>query len=65
MRSTETETVATLDDMPKNVWTLYFTQGQGVNIKDNLLNKDNTSTMKLAKHGKRSSGKMIRHIKIR
>ena len=65
MSSTETETLVISDGMPKNMWTLYFTQGQGVNIKDNLLNKDNTSTMKLTKNGKRSSGKMTRHIKIR
>ena len=34
-------------------------------MSNNLLNEDNTSTMKLAKNGKRSSGKMTRHIKIR
>ena len=65
MSSTETETVAISDGMPKNMWTLYFIEGQGWNVKDNLLNEDNTSTMKLAKNGKRSSGKMTRHIKIR
>ena len=65
MSLTETDTVAISDGMPKNMWTLYFTQEQGYYIKDNLLNKDNTSTMKLAKNGKRSSEKMTGHIKIR
>ena len=65
MSSTEMETVVISDGMPKNMWTLYFIKGQGWGVNDNLLNKDNTSTMKLAKNGKRSSGKMTRHIKIR
>ena len=65
MSSTEAKTVAISDVMPKNMWTLYFIEGQGWGVKDNLLNEDNTSTMKLAKNGKRSSGKMTRHSKIR
>ena len=47
------------------MWTLYFIGGQGWNVNDNLLNEDNTSTMRLVKNGKRSSEKMTRHIKIR
>ena len=65
LSSTETETVAISDGMPKNMWCLYFTEAQSWDVSDNLLNQDNTSTMKLAKNGKRSSGKMTRHIKIR
>ena len=57
--------MALSDDMLKNMWTLYFIEGQGWNVKDNLLNKDNTSTTRLAKNEKRSNGKMTRHIKIR
>ena len=45
MSSTQTEMVAILDDMPKNIMCLYFTKAQGVNIKDNLLHKDNASTI--------------------
>ena len=52
LTETETETVAISDGMPKNMWTLYFFEGQGWGGKDNLLNEDNTSTMKLAKNGK-------------
>ena len=65
MSSTETETVAISDGMLKDIWTLYITEEQGVKIEDNLLNKDNISTMKLAKNEKRLSGKMTKHIKIR
>ena len=65
LSSTETETVATLDGMPKNMWCLYFNKAQSWEVTDNLLNKDNTSTTKLAKNGKQSSGKMTKHIKIR
>ena len=62
---TETETVVISVGMPENMWTLYFIKGQGQNVKDSLLNEDNTSTMKLTKNGKRSSGKMTQYIKIR
>mmetsp|Transcript_51838 Transcript_51838/g.58801 ORF Transcript_51838/g.58801 Transcript_51838/m.58801 type:complete len:314 (+) Transcript_51838:3-944(+) len=65
LSSTETETIAISDGMPRNMWCLYFTEAQDWDVTDNLLNEDNTSTMKLAKHGKRSSGKQTRHIKIR
>ena len=50
--------------MPKNIWCLYFTRAQGRAVKDNLLNEDNTSTIWLAKNGKRSSGKQTKHINI-
>ena len=63
--STETNTVVISDGMPKNMWVLYFTIAQGKEVKDNLLNEGNTSAISLAKNGKRSSGKMTKHIKIR
>ena len=34
-------------------------------MKDNIVYQDNQSAMKLAKNGKRSSGKQTRHINIR
>ena len=61
---TETETVAILDGMPKNMLARYFIRNQDWHIKNNLLNEYNTSTMKQAKNGNRSSGKMTRHIHI-
>ena len=64
LSSTETETVAISDGMPKNIWCLYFTRAQGRAVKDNLLNEDNTSTIQLIKNGKRSSGKQTKHINI-
>ena len=44
---------------------MYFTKAQGREFKGNLLNEDNTSTIRLAKNGKRSSGKQTKHINIR
>ena len=65
LSSTETELVGISDGMPKNMWVLYFTEAQGRIVKDNILNEDNTSCIRLAKNGKRSSGNMTKHIKIR
>ena len=65
MSSKETETVAISDVMPKNIWVLYLTRAQGKEVKDKLLNEDNNSAIRLANNGKRSSGKMTKHIEIR
>ena len=65
LSSTETEIVGISDSMPKNMWVLYFTKAQGRQVNDNILNEDNTSAIRLAKNGKRSSEKMTQHIKIR
>lgn len=64
---TELKTVAISNGnvIPKSMWALYFIRAQGWKVKDNLLNKDITSTISLAKNGNISSGKMIKHIKIR
>ena len=65
MSSTETETVAISDGMTKNMWVLYFTRAEVKEMKHKLLNEDNTSAISLENNGKRSSGKMTKHIKIR
>ena len=46
---TKPKTILIPDGMPKNLWTQYFIEAQGKISKDNLLNKDNTRTIKLAK----------------
>ena len=55
-------TVEISDGMPKNMLVLYLTRAQGKEVKDNLLNKDNTSAIILEKNGKRSSIKITKHI---
>ena len=63
--STESEFVGVDDEMSQVVWTRYFLEAQGYNVKDNIVYQDNQSAIKLAKNGKRSSGKRTRHINIR
>ena len=49
MSQTETKTVTISDGMPKNMCIQYCTEAQRKIIKDNLLNKNNTSTMSSTK----------------
>jgi hypothetical protein len=63
--STETELVSFDDGMPQNLWALYFTKHQGRFLNDNIAYQDNTSTMRMEKNGKMSTGKMTKHINIR
>ena len=42
MSSTEIETVAISDGMPKNMWVSNFRRAQGQEVNNNLLNEDNT-----------------------
>jgi hypothetical protein len=43
----------------------YFLTAQGYHVNNNIIYQDNQSTIKLAKNGKRSSGKQTHHINIR
>ena len=63
--STETELIALHDILRQVIWTRYFMEAQGHEIRKNIVYQDNTSTMLLSKNGKRSSGKQTRHIGIR
>jgi hypothetical protein len=64
--STETELVAFDDDgMPQHLWALYFTKHQGRFLNGNISYQDNTSTIRMEKNGKMSTGKMTKHINIR
>ena len=47
------------------LWTCYFIEAQDYPIKENILNQDNQSTIKLATNGPKSAGKRSRHLDIR
>jgi len=55
--STKAEFVGVDDEMSQVVWTRHFLEAQGYHVKDNIVYQDNQSARKLAKNGKRSSGK--------
>ena len=62
---TEAELVAVDDLMPQILWTRMFLEGQGLKVKDNIINQDNQSAIKLENNGRAFSGKQTRHINIR
>ena len=47
------------------IWTRYFLQAQGYDIKSNILFQDNQSAMLLEQNGKYSSSQRTRHVNIR
>lgn len=63
--STEGELIAVNDVMPQVLWTRYFLEAQGYEVKDSIIYQDNQSAILLEKNGKASSGKRTRHINIR
>ena len=63
--STEAELISANDYMPQVIWTRYFLECQGYEIKDSVVLQDNQSAMLLEKNGKGSSSKRTRHINIR
>ena len=63
--STEGELVSTDDVISKVMWTKLFLEAQGFTIKENIIHRDNQSTMKLEQNGKTSSGKRTRHFNIK
>ncbi|KAI2499082.1 Reverse transcriptase (RNA-dependent DNA polymerase) [Fragilaria crotonensis] len=63
--STESELVSVHDIMPQVLWTRYFLEAQGYDVKDSVIHQDNKSTILLAENGKASSSKRTRHINIR
>ena len=63
--STEAELVGADDVMPQLLWTRYFLEAQGYEVRANVLYQDNQSAMLLEKNGRASSGKRTRHINIR
>ena len=64
-RSTcEAELVGADDASTKILWTKYFLEAQGYEVRENILYQDNKSTILLLKNGKASSGKQTRAINI-
>ena len=63
--STEAELQGLDDIITKVLWTRRFLEAQGFIVKLNIIFQDNTSTMKLAKNAKASSGKRTRHFDIK
>jgi hypothetical protein len=63
--STEAELIGVDDRISKILWAKRFIEYQGFKIKLNIIYQDNTSTMKLEKNGKASSGKRTRHFDIK
>eukprot|EP00957_Ditylum_brightwellii_P110520 8430626-Ditylum_brightwellii.AAC.1 len=43
--STEAELVGVNDVMPQILWTRYFLEAQGIEVKDNVVYQDNQSSM--------------------
>ena len=63
--STEAELVAIDDGMASLLWTKYFLEAQGHNVKQCVVLQDNESAIKLENNGQKSMGQRSRHINIR
>ena len=63
--STEAEVVAVDDGIGPMLWTHYFLEEQGYDVKDNVLLQDNQSAIKLESNGRASAGKRCCHTNIR
>jgi hypothetical protein len=63
--STEAELISFDDIASKVLWTKLFLEEQGYQVKENIVYRDNQSTMKLEINGKESSSKRTRHFNIK
>jgi hypothetical protein len=63
--STEAEIIGVDDKIAKCLWMKRFLEWQGFKIRLNIVYQDNTSSIKLEKNGKESSGKRTRHFDIK
>ena len=63
--STEAELVSVDDVISKVIWTKAFLESQGYPVTDNIIHRDNQSSMKLEQNGKQSCGKRTRHFNIK
>ena len=63
--STEAELVSIDVVISKIMWTRLFLEAQGYQIRENLVYRDNQSSMKLETNGKLSSSKRARHFNIK
>jgi hypothetical protein len=55
--STEAELVGASDYLPNTIWTKYFLEAQGYEIKKNIYNQDNQSAIRLEKMGRNRKDK--------
>jgi hypothetical protein len=62
--STESKMVAVNNTITKLLWTKKFIEAQGHKVQVNIEYQDNTSAMKLERHGKAGSGKRACHFDI-
>ena len=63
--STEAELIGTDDVLSTILWTEKFMNCQGLGMRQNIVFRDNTSTMKLEENGRMSAGKRTRHFDIK
>jgi hypothetical protein len=63
--STESELIGVDDQISRVLWTKRFLEWLEFAVKLNIIYQDNTSTMKLGRNGKESSGKRTRHFDIK
>jgi hypothetical protein len=61
--SGESKLICLYDRIGDVLWTRHFLEAQGYNIKTNIVNQDNMSTLSLAKNSYVSSSKRTKHIK--
>jgi hypothetical protein len=63
--SAEAELVSLDDVISKILWVKCFMEAQGWNVNQNVILRDNVSSMKLEENGKSISVKLIRHFDIK
>ncbi|KAL7577140.1 hypothetical protein ACA910_019742 [Epithemia clementina (nom. ined.)] len=63
--STEAEIIGTDDTISQVLWSRLFMEAQGYPIDENIIRRDNMSSMKLEANGKASSWKRTRHLNIK
>jgi len=63
--STETELVGVDDAIGSVLWSLYFMQAQGLDVKCARIYQDNNSAILLEVNGRQSSTKRTKHIKTK
>ncbi len=63
--STEAELISVDDVVSKILWTQKFMKSQGLEIRYNIVFRDNTNAMKLEENGRMSAGKRTRHFDIK
>jgi hypothetical protein len=63
--STESKLIGVDDNISRVLWTKRFLEWQEFLVKLNIIYQDNTSTMKLERNGKESTGKRTRHSDIK